>query len=195
MVRQQWRRQGIRLAAEGLLIVFSVLLAFWLDGYRENLRKQERTRIALANIVAEIESNQRNVEKVMAYHGQVYRALEAAAASDPGQATLFDVLAKAAPEGVSPPAILSTAWETAQQSGDLQGLSYRQSYALSAVYRLQADGVEATWKSVRASLNADAFAAGVAPKEVRFMAFSFGELLAQEKFLAAAYGDALLKLK
>lgn len=195
MIPPQIRRRSVRLAAEGALIVFSVLLAFSLDSYRESQRKQERSRIALSNIVAEIESNKRNVEKVMAYHGQVHKALEAAAATDNGEATLFDVLAKAAPEGISPPAIQSTAWETAQQGGDLHGLTYQQSYALSAVYRMQSEGVESTWKGVRGSLNPSAFAPRVPAQDVRYMAFSFAELLAQEKFLAAAYGDTLQKLK
>ena len=195
MDRQHLIKAALKLGLDGALIVFSVLLAFFLNGYNEERGKQARTRTALQNIVAELKSNQQDVERVLGYHRQVLQRLnEAAAQPLPPQASLFDVLARAAPEGLSPPALQTTAWETAQASGALQNLKYEQSYLLSQAYRLQATGVDSTWKAIRSSLDVQAFRPGVGVPDIRYLAFSFQELVAQEEYLVAYYASMLKKL-
>lgn len=117
-----------------MLIVVSILLALYLDEWRDDRQDAENIENALANFVSEIQQNRARVEDAAPFNQglrhvlsrrQEVRAIESVA-------TFINIF-----ESYNPVALQSTAWETAIATGALAKMDYKLVSALSQTYSLQ----------------------------------------------------------
>lgn len=123
-----------RVLFESMLIVVSILLALYLDEWRDDQQDAENIEHALANFVSEIQQNKARVEDAAPFNQglrhvlsrrQEVRAIESVA-------TFINIF-----ESYSPVVLQSTAWETAIATGALAKMDYKIVSALSLTYSLQ----------------------------------------------------------
>jgi hypothetical protein len=123
-----------RVLFESVLIVVSILLALYLDEWRDDRQDAENIENALANFVSEIQQNRARVEDAAPFNQglrhvlsrrQEVRAIESVA-------TFINIF-----ESYNPVALQSTAWETAIATGALAKMDYKLVSALSQTYSLQ----------------------------------------------------------
>ncbi len=119
---------------ESMLIVASILVALYLDEWRDDRQDAENIEHALANFVVEIQQNRARVEDAAPFNRglrhvlnrrQEVRAIESVA-------TFINII-----ESYSPVVLQSTAWETAIATGALAKMDYNLVSALSLTYSLQ----------------------------------------------------------
>jgi hypothetical protein len=120
---------------ELILIVVAVLLALSLDQWRADRESRQRAETARQAIADELWSNREAVRAALDYHGTklsaLYRYAHPDSAGRSPDARFFD-------RGfVSPAQLLSTAWETARETGALESLDYDQLLGISKVYAQQ----------------------------------------------------------
>ena len=117
-----------------MLIVASILVALYLDEWRDDRQDAENIEHALANFVVEIQQNRARVEDAAPFNRglrhvlnrrQEVRAIESVA-------TFINII-----ESYSPVVLQSTAWETAIATGALAKMDYNLVSALSLTYSLQ----------------------------------------------------------
>ncbi len=117
-----------------MLIVASILVALYLDEWRDDRQDAENIEHALANFVVEIQQNRARVEDSAPFNQglqhvltrrQEIHAIESVA-------TFVNII-----ESYSPVVLQSTAWETAIATGALAKMDYNLVSALSLTYSLQ----------------------------------------------------------
>lgn len=183
------RRESV---VQALLIVFSVLLAFYVDDYRERLEARARQHQALDMIMAELASNRSSVSSKIEYHRELLQQLRKKREDGAYlQASLFEVLVHSAPRGINPPQVHATAWQTAMTDAALQRLDYAQYHRLASAYRMQSTGIEATWSRIVSVLDKDAFAKPASAASLDYVAFLVSEAIAQEEYLVREYDKVL----
>ncbi len=123
-----------RVLFESMLIVVSILVALYLDEWRDDRQDAENIEHALANFVSEIKQNRARVEDAAPFNQglrhvlsrrQEVRAIESVA-------TFVNII-----ESYNPVVLQSTAWETAIATGSLAKMDYNLVSALSLTYSLQ----------------------------------------------------------
>ncbi len=123
-----------RVMFESMLIVLSILVALYLDEWRDDRQEAENIEHALANFVSEIQQNRARVEDAAPFNlglrhvlnrRQEVRAIESVA-------TFVNIF-----ESYNPVVLQSTAWETAIATGALAKMDYNLVSALSLTYSLQ----------------------------------------------------------
>lgn len=123
-----------RVLFESMLIVVSILVALYLDEWRDDRQDAENIEHALANFVSEIQQNRARVEDAAPFNQglrhvlsrrQKVRAIESVA-------TFVNII-----ESYNPVVLQSTAWETAIATGSLAKMDYNLVSALSLTYSLQ----------------------------------------------------------
>ena len=117
-----------------MLIVVSILVALYLDEWRDDRQDAENIEHALANFVSEIQQNRSRVEDAAPFNKglrhvlsrrQEVRAIESVA-------TFVNIIGS-----YNPVVLQSTAWETAIATGALAKMDYNLVSALSLTYSLQ----------------------------------------------------------
>jgi hypothetical protein len=123
-----------RVLFESMLIVVSILVALYLDEWRDDRQDAENIQDALAYFVSEIQQNRARVEDAAPFNQglrhvlnrrQEVRAIESVA-------TFVNIF-----ESYNPVVLQSTAWETAIATGALAKMDYQLVSALSLTYSLQ----------------------------------------------------------
>jgi len=123
-----------RVLFESMLIVISILVALYLDEWRDDRQDAENIEHALANFVSEIQQNRARVDDATPFNQglrhvlnrrQEVRAIESVA-------TFVNIF-----ESYNPVVLQSTAWETAIATGALAKMDYNLVSALSLTYSLQ----------------------------------------------------------
>ncbi|MFQ6005941.1 MAG: hypothetical protein ACE5OQ_10595 [Woeseia sp.] len=123
-----------RVLFESFLIVISILVALYLDEWRDDRQDAENIDIALSNFISEIQQNKARVDDAAPFNQglrhvlgrrQKVRAIESIA-------TFVNII-----ESYSPVVLQSTAWETAIATGALAKMDYDLVSALSLTYSLQ----------------------------------------------------------
>lgn len=180
------QRPSIRLPAEFVLIVVSILSAFGVEEWRDNRGRDQMRTVALSNIRTEVEHNIAAIEAVMPYHGEVATTIMQAVASqtDWGGRRAIEVGVELAPNGILAPDLRTTAWETAQATGAVALLEYSLSESIAGVYGLQSMGVAATLKRMVDNVfTLSTFRANDTEAVLMLIGSLAGELYAQEREL------------
>ncbi|MEA1943520.1 MAG: hypothetical protein U9P68_14850 [Pseudomonadota bacterium] len=191
-----------RAVIEGALIVFAVVLGFIVNEWREDVSDRHAAEAAMTRVVAEIEANIAQLEAVVDYHEAVVERIDERLAEieATGEAVLgipFDEYPELLPRGVNAPGLSDFAWAHAQEHGRLDVLPYDLVAATAQAYRMQASGVESTWRQIVELL----FAGPQVMREqdieasLRFTQIGFTELASQERFLIRNYRRVLEELR
>ncbi len=189
------RRDLARYGFEALLIVFSVLLALWLDELRQERRENAYLSANLEQIASEMRNNLGIVERLLPYHRSIVAELDRHIAS----AGLREGLRgeqgieymRLMPNGLIQEFYSVTAWDLARQGGVTTRLDFETGYAISRAYSSQAF-VDNTIRSLfEFLLGPDA----VAPADLRTSTIvlrnRMAELVGQENALKLNYEAAL----
>lgn len=124
-----WRKAGAEVAA----IVFAVLLALWLEGWREDLERQERAEEFLVRIHAEVSQNRTDLMGAVVENAERIDGLGVVLADN-------DVtLQRIAPFlEISGGATIDAAWQSAQMTMATSDMPVETVAVLSALYDTQA---------------------------------------------------------
>ncbi len=137
--KSKWRFSVGDYFIQTILIIISVLLAFILNEYRENLREDQVRDMALQEVKIEIESNLETLERWLPYHETLHKRIGETISNGDFQnnllsdehtdfSSLFD-------QGIFRELLSQNAWLFIQQNGIK--LEYEQSSALNFTYLLQ----------------------------------------------------------
>jgi type II secretory pathway pseudopilin PulG len=130
------RRWLPRLVVESGLIVFSILLAFALNGWWQSRQRTRLAEQALANFRREIQLNRSRLQEVMPYHASLRDQFQVMLAG--GNVRTFANLSEVEGfQGFRPAFLTNTAWQAALVTGALTYLDYDTVGRLSELYTLQ----------------------------------------------------------
>jgi hypothetical protein len=125
------RGDAVRAALlEAGFVVLGVILALIANEWRQDVADRHRADVALTSMVDELEANRAAVAASHDYHANLLRELAAATAGPPP----IQVFSQGF---VNPAQVLSTAWDTASQTGALEHIPYATVLQLSAMYERQ----------------------------------------------------------
>ena len=188
-----------KLIIESLLIVFSVLLALFLNEYLNTRKAQKVKENALARVVSELEANQATVKEWAPYHNEVLGNIKKALRNDSIKNTLKTPQGvefwNLMPNGVVQQLIDDAAWQALKSSSAFSDLSFDTVLSLSKVYKLEKVGVESTIKSILEIINArESLHEENLEDTLVLLGKGFNELVAQELFLLDQYEKTLNEL-
>lgn len=131
----RWRRWLPRVLVESALIIFSVLLAFVLNDWREDRARADRASVALASIRAELEANRIQVDTTRRYHRALADSMFRLAA-----AGVPEISYSLYPKGlIRIPDVTAGAWQSAQSTGATTDMPHRTTLSLARAYERQAE--------------------------------------------------------
>jgi hypothetical protein len=160
---------------ESALIVFSILLALAINGWKEDRDNQRLASQALANFEREIQDNSGKIATRIPYHSRLSESFKKSRSMSevPGW------------QGIKPPILQDTAWQTALATNALSQIRYDTVSALSRVYTYQ-KSVDKAADNVVASLTTQ----GLSGATIAQM----NDLLIAEVELRDAYARALKRI-
>ena len=124
-----------------ILIIFSVLLALFLNEYRNDLRSKKELDKILNNVLLEIETNKQIVDEVIPYHIEAIQVIDSAIEHEEFRQSLKSEYGlnffKIAPRGVLQNFVNHTAWETAKMSASFSELDPHTMQKLTMIYDQQ----------------------------------------------------------
>jgi len=128
-LRREWILKAV---VESILVVGSILLALALDEWAEEREYAELADQSLGIFEQEILQNRARVEDVAPFHRGILDLVNQMRFAEPTAMELRGVT-----EGVEPPVLLDTAWETALATGALTHMEVGVVSALSLTYSIQ----------------------------------------------------------
>jgi hypothetical protein len=176
---------------EGLLIVFSVVLGFWVSQLQSARAERDAAARVLASVHEEMEHNVALLTPYIGMHATWTDALRKEAA-ETGTQSAFDVFMRIRPprpaDGTSFPVLRRSAWDAALAGGSIRLLDHDVAAALSSVYRWQQvvdDNVHrlATGPFVAAST----FDPASRTPSLRMLVLTMADIQSSEELLVAEY--------
>lgn len=129
VIKAEWFVRGF---VESVFVVGSILLALAVDEWAENRDFAQLADQSLGIFEQEIIQNRDRVEDVVPYHGGIRDILGQMMATPPPVIDLRRIM-----EGLQPPVLLNTAWETALATGALTHMDFEVVRAISLTYSIQ----------------------------------------------------------
>jgi hypothetical protein len=125
---------------EGLLIVFSVVLGFWVSQWQGGRADRDLAARVLASVHDEMAYNLALLDPYVGMH-RAWTEVLAKEAGEPGTQSAFDVFMRTRPpipaSGTPFPVLRRSAWDAALAGGVIRLLDHDVAAALSDVYRRQ----------------------------------------------------------
>lgn len=169
---------------ESILIVFSILLALAVNQCQQ-VKKEDRDKDeTLQNIVAEINGNINDLDKSIHYHQTAIRKLRAVENSEIKISTTIEVIRNSLDQGLRPPNLQSTSWNSAIVSNNIRLLDFETVKDLSSLYSLQNKGVEKTWETIAEFVfSGTSYDVTATPTNIQVLVAYLEELKSQEEYL------------
>lgn len=180
-----------KIAFESGLIVFSVLLALFLNEYREQIKQEREKERALIMIKAELKNNHQTLIKWLDYHESVLKNFDQAV-ENIDQVPAFDsknsFISQQMPEGLVQDLLDDSTWEAIKESGIASSFDIEAVFALSRLYSIQNQGVASTIKRLLNIMGSREAVREAEYKEtLALIRNTFHELVAQEAYLIHIY--------
>jgi len=194
------KEKWMTLLFESGLIIFSVMLALFLDEYRVNLKQEKATQKALSNLKQEMKANLSVIEKWQKYHSQVYTNIDKVLKSaEINEAEFVKDEAvhfySVMPNGVVQELIDDSAWQAFRNSGYFSNLDFEDTITISRVYNLQNSGVMNTLQIIFDRFSSAEFLERAKlRRNLIILRSAFQELASQEVYLIEKYNQALKQL-
>jgi hypothetical protein len=125
---------------QSVLIVFSVLLALFLDEYLNNLRSEKELNTILINIKSEVVKNEKILTRLIPYHSKVLNKIDSVLNDNNAigkNIDSSDLLFRLAPKGIMQELLSNTAWETAKLNGTIARIDTELLQSLAEIYDQQ----------------------------------------------------------
>jgi hypothetical protein len=121
---------------QSIAVTLSILLALWVDQWKQRRAARDLAVESMSNFVKEIRKNEARVDDILPYHEGISSML-AQVDSSHSIHTPAQFQSAIGIDGLKPPALLHTAWQTAVATGALTRLDYETVAALSQTYNMQ----------------------------------------------------------
>lgn len=176
---------------EGLLIVFSVVLGFWVSQLQGARAERDTAARVLVSVHEEIERNAALLAPYVGMHGAWTDALKKEAAES-GTQSAFDVFMRVRPplpaNGTPFPVLRRSAWDAALAGGTIRLLDHEIAAALSGVYRWQQVVEDNVQRLARGPfVAASTFDPASRTPSLRMLWLTMADIQTSEEFLAAEY--------
>ena len=186
---------------EGLLIVFSVLFALFINSLAQNYHTSQKVKVAKESLLKEMEQNQITMTQWKEKHAKILKHVDEILKSDSLQRELIkdhflDIGALTGQENLISSLVTSTAWETAQATQILSELDFETTQELTYVYELQNSIINSTLPDLvdvyfqRETHKQES----LLPTLIQFK-LHFNEIVGQETLLITLYPGAIKKLQ
>ena len=193
------KQNVLKLVFESALIIFSVLLALFLNEYRGQLKDNEQKSLALQMVEAELKFNLETINEWRSYHDEVLKNLNHALQSKPLKSSLFTenglIEEALMPKGVVQRLLDDGAWQTLKASSVASKIDFNTIFTLSKLYKAQAKGVELTLNNILTIISSrDALEKKNQRNTLLLLRNNVKEIVAQEVFLTVMYKQALSEI-
>ena len=175
---------------QSIAVTVSILLALWVDQWKQGRAERTLARESLTNFVTEIQRNESRIVDVLPYHQALESNLMQVGKSHSVR-TQADFESAIGLDGLRPPALLQTAWQTAIATGALTHLDYQTVSTLSLTYTAQDRFREDSRTGFQSVMQASNFAPGSASSAVRSADNYLREVVSAETDLRATYAEAV----
>lgn len=185
--------------ADGLLIVFSVLFALFINKLAENYQTSQERDVALSNIKQELELNHKAIQAWHSHHQQIQNRITAmlqgrndSLISELKKYKTFNLGVLTQDKTLVESILSNTAWETAKSTGIISEFDFELIQRLTATYELQETLTEKTLSGIVQLLFDQEFQ-DLSQLETNLVQLKlrFGELVGQEWFLKNLYKDTI----
>jgi len=193
------KQNTIKLVFESALIIFSVLLALFLNEYRGQLKEEQHKKVAMQMIKVELKSNLESLNEWRPYHEKVLKNLNEALNPNVSNSELFTengvLIWSLMPKGVVQGVIDNGSWQMLKASNVLSTVDLKTMLTLSKLYKHQAQGVESTLKNILTILSArESLERKNQRSTIILLRNAFNEMVSQEDFLIKKYEQALIEI-
>lgn len=174
---------------QSIAVTVSILLALWVDQWKQRRAAQNLATESMISFTKEIRQNQARLDDILPYHDGLRAMLEKEELSHTIR-TQAQFQGAVGIDGLRPPSLLQTAWQTAVATGALTHLDYETVAALSLTYTLQDRFREDSRTGFQAIMQASDFRPGEAAMAVRSADNYLRETVTSENDLRATYAQA-----
>ena len=174
---------------QSVMIVLSILLALWVDEWKQHRAEQQLASVSLTNFLHEVQQNEARLDDILPYHRAMHSMVKELEAGH-GINTPAEFESAIGVDGMRPPFLLTTAWQTALATGALQKMDYETVSALSLTYTLQDRFREESRSGIQSVLQATNFQPGHAQPALRSADIFLTDVVAGEEELRATYAQA-----
>ena len=190
----------LKLIFESILIIFSVLLALFLNEYRGQLKENQQKELVIKIVKIELKSNLEILNEWRPYHEKVLNNLNEALNSNSTNSTLFTEKGvftwSLMPNGVVQRVIDNGSWQTLKSSSISSTIEFNTMFTLSQLYKQQAQGVESTLNRILKIISArESLEQKNQRSTIILLRNTFNEMVSQEIFLIKKYEQALIEIE
>jgi hypothetical protein len=190
----------LKLIFESILIIFSVLLALFLNEYRGQLKENQQKELVIKIVKIELKSNLEILNEWRPYHEKVLNNLNEALNSNSTNSTLFTEKGvftwSLMPNGVVQRVIDNGSWQTLKSSSISSIIEFNTMFTLSQLYKQQAQGVESTLNRILKIISArESLEEKNQRSTIILLRNTFNEMVSQEIFLIKKYEQALIEIE
>lgn len=184
------KRNTIKVVFESSLIIFSVLLALFLNEYREELAKNQEKERALEMVSIELKSNLKTLNEWLPYHKEVLKNLEKS--FDDNHNLSFDdqytLIKSLFPKGIVQTMLDNSSWEAIKQSNVSSTINLDIIFSLSKLYKIQSLGIESNLQLILVILSSrESIRKGNLRETIFLLKNHFNELVGQEVYMINVY--------
>lgn len=174
---------------QSIAVTVSILLALWVDQWKQRRSARDLATESMSNFVTEIQQNEARVDDILLYHEALRSILQKAEKSHSIH-TQAEFQSSVGIDGLRPPFLLQTAWQTATLTGALTHLDYETVRVLSLTYTLQDRFREDSRAGFQSIMQASDFKPGDADIAVHSADNYLREVVNSENDLHATYAQA-----
>jgi hypothetical protein len=174
---------------QSIAVTVSILLALWVDQWKQRRAARDLVTESMSNFVTEIQQNEARVDDILPYHEGLRSMLKQEEASHSIH-TPAEFQSAIGIDGLRPPSLLQTAWQTAVATGALTHLDYETVAALSLTYTLQDRFREDSRTGFEAVMQASDFRPGAGDMAVFSADNYLREVVTSEHDLRSTYAQA-----
>lgn len=187
---------------EGILIVFSVLFALFIDNYAQRLKVEKQKKLAIERIKLELSQNQKIAKGWLVHHGKILEriknlmklpddSLKKEFSKD--NYLTFELLTNG--KSFNNDLLSSTAWETAKSTGIIEEFDFELIESLTLMYEFQNILITTTLNGiVNTYFERDSHEFKNLDSTLKQFLIRFNDLTAQERFLLKIYEKTSPKL-
>lgn len=174
---------------QSIAVMVSILLALWVDQWKQRRAARDLAMESMSNFAKEIRQNEARLDDVLPYHEAIRSMLQQVEKSHSihTQAEFQNAIGL---DGLRPPSLLQTAWQTSVTTGALTHLDYETVAALSFTYTLQDRFREDSRAGFQSIMQASDFRPGEADIAVHSADNYLREVVNSENDLRATYAQA-----
>ena len=179
---------------QSIAVTVSILLALWVDQWKQRRASESLATESMISFAKEIRRNEARLDDILPFHEGLRSMLEHEDSLHTIR-TQTQFQSAIGIDGLRPPSLLQTAWQTAVATGALTHLDYETVSALSLTYTLQDRFREDSRAGFQAMMQASDFKPGEAEMALHTADNYLRETVTSENDLRATYEQAEAILK